>query len=212
MDQTCAHFSYLNTSCLLCKRALSTINNFFDFVIIHKTHSLHDSNCSLISNINIFYQNVRGLRTKLIPLKTNFQTFGNYDIIILTETWLCPSITNSELGLLGYQLHRLDRNHCTRGGGVLIAVRSTFPSVLISTNISTVEHLFIHITNPSINIIVGAVYIPPNSSLQLYESHANIVDAIFSKYTSSKFILCGDYNIPGVDWSSDELGLIASGR
>jgi len=168
-----------------------------------------------MSGINIFYQNVRGLRTKLAPLKTNLQTFGNYDVIILTETWLYPSISNSELGFYGYQLYRLDRNYnnnlCTRGGGVLIAVRSTYQTVLISTNISTVEHVFIHITDPSINIIVGAVYIPPNTPLQLYESHADIVDVIFSKYTNSKFLLCGDYNFPGVDWSSDELGLIASG-
>lgn len=44
-----------------------------------------------------------------------------------------------------------------------------------------------------------------------YESHANIVDAIFYKYTFSKFFLRSDYNIPGDCWSSDKLELIDSG-
>jgi hypothetical protein len=182
---------------------MSSINNYFDFVSTHKTYPLHDSHNSLTFNLNIFYQNVRGLRTKFIPLKTIFLTFGNYDIIILTGTWLSPAISNSELSLYGYHIYRLDRNHitnlCTRGGGVLIAVKSTYLTVLIPTNINPVEQVFIHITDPSINLIVGAVYIPPNSHPQLYESHTNTVDYIVSKYTTSKFLFCGDYNIHGVD-------------
>jgi hypothetical protein len=107
----------------------------------------------------------------------------------------------------------LDRNSntnlCIRGG-VLIAVRFTYHTALIS-NINTVEHMFNHITDPSINVIVSAVYIPPYSHLQLYESHANIFYAIFYKYTSSKFLLRSYYNIPGDYWPSDKLELIASG-
>jgi hypothetical protein len=159
---------------------MSSINNYFDFASTHKTYSLHDSHNSLTSNFNIFYQNVRDLRTKLIPLKTDFLTFGNYNIITLTETWLTPAISKSELSLYGYHIYRLDRNHIinlfTRGGGVLIAVKSTYLIVLIPTNIITDEHVFFHLTNPSINLIVDTVYIPPNSHPQLYESHTNTVD------------------------------------
>jgi hypothetical protein len=128
----------------------------------------------------------------------------------LTETWLSPDISNSELGFNG-----LDRNTntslCSRGGGVLIAVKSNYYSSLIATNNNTVEQLFVLLTISSINFIIGAVYLPPNCPLQLYESHANTVEDIVSKYTPIPFVLCGDFNIPGVDWSCDNLGLIASG-
>jgi len=78
-----------------------------------------------MSNLNIYYQNVRGLRTKLVNLRSFLPLFLSYDILILTETWLIPNIPDSELSLFGYQIFRLDRNiqnspH-SRGGGVFIA-------------------------------------------------------------------------------------------
>ncbi|KAE9531200.1 hypothetical protein AGLY_010406 [Aphis glycines] len=39
----------------------------------------------------------------------------------------------------------------------------------------------------------------------------NCVENIMSEYSSTPFVLCGDFNIPNVDWLSDNLGLIASG-
>ncbi|KAF0702361.1 Uncharacterized protein FWK35_00037545, partial [Aphis craccivora] len=48
-------------------------------------------------NVNIYYQNVRGLRTKLLNLHTNF-ILSSYDSCVLTETWLSDEISNPELG------------------------------------------------------------------------------------------------------------------
>jgi len=47
-------------------------------------------------NIDIFYQNVRGLRTRLLDLYTSVSS-SSYDIIILTETWLNSNINNGEI-------------------------------------------------------------------------------------------------------------------
>jgi len=54
---------------------------------------------------NIYYQNVRGLRSKLFNLRTNFILLS-YDAYILTETWLSDDISNSELGFDGYLILR----------------------------------------------------------------------------------------------------------
>lgn len=77
--------------------------------------------------INIYYQNVRGLRSKTNSLYRNV-CMNSYDVIIFTETWLVDSISNSELFDGRYLVWRRDRDYCrtaqTRGGGVLIAVRN----------------------------------------------------------------------------------------
>jgi len=54
--------------------------------------------------------------------------FYFYDVIIITETFLIPDISDSELGFHGFQVIRLDRNpnnsSFLRGGGVLIAINN----------------------------------------------------------------------------------------
>lgn len=59
---------------------------------------------------NIFYQNVRGLRTKTVQFKRCVQLYS-YDIIILTETWLLDGIKNEELFSDKYAVWRRDRNY-----------------------------------------------------------------------------------------------------
>jgi len=60
-------------------------------------------NISLSSkfNLKIMYQNVRGLRTKLHDVISNFPIL-NYDIFLLTETWLSSDIVDAELGFTGF--------------------------------------------------------------------------------------------------------------
>ena len=62
------------------------------------------------SNIIIYYENVRGLRTKLDLVKNNIKILTpKPDIIILTETWFCQDINDNEIGILGYNIVRKDR-------------------------------------------------------------------------------------------------------
>ena len=58
-----------------------------------------------------YYQNVRGLRTKLEDLKTAIMCSAvQYDILIFVETWLNASISSSELGLSDFNIFRADRS------------------------------------------------------------------------------------------------------
>jgi hypothetical protein len=161
-------------------------------------------------NINGYYQNCRGLRTKLVNFNCNTSCF-NYVFISLTETWLTNNFHTSELGLSNYNIFRCDRSpktsSCNRGGGVLVAVRkdiASFPLMIPSNN---VEQLFVRFSFNSLNIIICSVYIPPSSPIDLYTTHLNTIDFIVQKYPNHSLVLTGDYNLPFISWSNDTHGL-----
>lgn len=126
-------------------------------------------NKSLNSNLKIFYQNVRGLKTKLVNLRCSFPIFNFYDVIILTQTWLKPDISDSELCFHGFQVFRLDRNpnnsSFLREGGVLIAINNYIKFHLITLSTSNVEQIFALLSFNSNYLLVGGVYLPAHSPL-----------------------------------------------
>ena len=76
---------------------------------------------------NIYYQNVRGLNTKVGSFYSSASEC-QFEIICLTETWLSYGISSSELFSHSYNVLRCDRQFeptgLSRGGGVLIATNS----------------------------------------------------------------------------------------
>jgi len=143
----------------------------------------------------MYYQNVRGLRTKLVSLRCSVPSFLNYDILVLTETWLTPDIDDSELGFTGYQLFRLDRNSenspHSRGGGVLLAVKSALNPQPITTNVNNVEQIFVLLSLNSVPIIIGSIYLPPSTPLAIIESHLSCINHLMSFIKPQTIILCG---------------------
>lgn len=129
------------------------------------------------------------------------------DIIILTETYLYSDISNAELGFIGFNIFRRDRytEGDSYGGGILIAVKTNFYSSLIHSDECT-EQIFISISSRDMynRIIVGGVYIPPNSASEIYIDHAARVEALCDTYSDHKFIIAGDYNLPYVYWKNDD--------
>lgn len=160
-----------------------------------------------------FYQNCRGLRTKLTNFICNISSF-NYVFLVLTETWLTDSIQNSELALFNYNIYRYDRCNvssvCTRGGGVLIGIRKNFPSQIITVPVANIEQIFVRFDIVSLKFIIGGVYIPPRSTTVIYESHTQSIEYAINQYPKSYFIFCGDYNAPEISWANDADGLTYS--
>lgn len=83
-----------------------------------------------------------------------------------------------------------------------------FVSRLILQNKSL---FFILVYISSVQFIFGVVYLPPNSLVQLYESHVSSIENILSIYSPHSIIICGDYNLPNINWASDNLGLVVTG-
>lgn len=157
----------------------------------------------------VYYQNVRGLRSKLNQLAQSISYSTNAcDVIALTETWLSNDLGDSELSLTGYTVFRCDRSHKTsgylRGGGVLIAVRSTLKCNRIVLQEENIEQVFVLLELAGRTVIIAAVYLPPSSNIDLFERHCKTVHDVIMTYPRANVYLLGDYNLPQVKWPTDD--------
>lgn len=216
------HFK-LKHNCIFCCKVNSSLNSFLSEFINFKIKFNTKNRCSnskLVLNpanncLKLYYQNVRGLRTKLHSLHTNFVLLS-YDIFILTETWLTSDITDAELGLTGYTIFRCDRCKDTsdklRGGGTLIAIKNKFqPTSIIPPSVN-VEQLFVSISLGKTSILICSVYLPPGSETVKYESHTMSMDQIWQSYNFDLGMVCGDFNLPNVIWTNSISGLEYCGQ
>ena len=100
--------------------------------------SVNDINANLVmpphgSGLRIYFQNINGMRSKLMDFKVAVLE-GDCDVIAIVETWLYPDILDCEFfDESVYNVYRLDR--CVlkhqRGGGILIAIKSHFTTSLL---------------------------------------------------------------------------------
>lgn len=132
-----------------------------------------------------------------------------YDVIVITETWLSDDINSSEFFDNCYNVYRCDRiflpTASKKGGGVLIAVKADFSSRIIALNcFGTIEQLCVEVSfscdfKRSIFFIVS--YIPPNSSNDIYQNHLDNIDYIQSLTSNAQevFVL-GDFNLKDITW------------
>ena len=157
----------------------------------------------------MYYQNVRGLRTKCKDFYLS-STASNFDIIALSETWLNPSFHDHELFHTDFNVYRCDRSTQTsvssRGRGVLISVKKTFQSEQLHIPSSeTFEVVFVKVTL-DINLFFCCLYIPPSSEANFYERLTSVFE-IFLNQVQLQFediiVICGDFNSPTVEWVND---------
>ena len=149
-------------------------------------------------NFSLYYQNVRGLRSKLFNLHSNFVLLS-YDIYLLTETWL-----SDDRSLLS--------SNCSRGGGVLIAIKDTLRPAFIRPSMSNVEQLFIRISlHHGLSALISVVYIPPSADISQYDSYVKSVEDAWDSANCDLGMFFGDFNLPGVSWSSVNQSLVYSG-
>ena len=97
-------------------------------------NALNSSDNQVTNQINVYYQNVRGLNIKTTETLLNSTSMTQFDLIILTETWLSANVGSGKIFYLGrYDVFRKDRDfvstQTSRGGGVLIAVSKNFQTV-----------------------------------------------------------------------------------
>lgn len=155
-------------------------------------------------NINIYYQNTRGLRTKTHNFCRQL-SLENYDIVVLTETWLNSSILSAELFDDRYVVHRRDRDGRKKdGGGVLIAVLKKINSKRMANWESQCEDLWITFEVPFIKsfrrIALCAVYLPPpvlRSTLDNFLDCCNVV----LEQTNLHACIVGDFNLGNIQWN-----------
>lgn len=157
-----------------------------------------------INNFTIYYQSCGGLRSKLVDLRLN-SVSSDYDMIVLTETWLQSGVYDAELLDCKYAIVRNDRNVNTStkkdGGGVLVAINSKF-SMCRRTDLedSALELIVIMLPSKNMNFFVCAVYIPPASGNGVYERLVSVIERISKASPDSTLCLIGDFNMPHIYW------------
>jgi hypothetical protein len=161
-----------------------------------------------VRELSLYYQNTRGLRTKV----NNFYRavcLNDYDVICVTESWLLNSISNCELFDSRYSVWRRDRNYSHTGqrygGGVLLAVKRDLQVVERLDWVSDAEDVWVTLTlgNKRINLTykihICVVYLcnekggnSYKTQLQLFSNKLN--ELVFTHCTD-KFIILGDFNL-----------------
>ncbi|XP_037822549.1 uncharacterized protein LOC119611141 [Lucilia sericata] len=132
-----------------------------------------------------------------------------FDVIVLVETWLNPDFYDAEFFDINlYNVYRKDRNAartgCTRGGGVLVAVKKFYKSSLINIddNNGLLDQLIVSITGFNIVLHLSVSYIPPNISNNIYSAHVSNILSVNDKLAlNSRLCVLGDFNLSDVLWT-----------
>lgn len=136
----------------------------------------------------------------------------NYDVVVLTETWLNSNILSSELFDDRYEVYRRDRvttgfHNNKDGGGVLIAVSKKFNSKCIDSWQSNCEDMWVTVdcstSHSSHQVAFCAVYLPPPVCLRVFEQFIEHCNAVLDS-TNIPICIMGDFNLGIINW--DDLG------
>ena len=115
----------------------------------------------------------------------------------MTETWLTSFIYDNEILPSKFILYRSDRE--SRGGGVLIAVNYSKPSILIPSP-SNLEVVTVSVHIPGYSICLCVVYCPPNSEVFYFDQLIAFLHSLASR--EAHLLIIGDFNLPDICWSS----------
>lgn len=152
------------------------------------------------SYYNIFYQNVRGLRTKTIQFLSLLESSGS-DFFAITESGLNEAIKNAELVLPDYQILRCDRADGRKQGGVCLVATPRFELRRVSLpgdldiDSQKYELLCVAIYKQNCYLFTCCIiYIPPGADDNEYLSMFSVLEKICVKY-SNNLIVLGDFNM-----------------
>ena len=146
----------------------------------------------------IAHINARSILAGLSEFKETIIS-NNYDIFMVTETWLDNRVDAGAVDLRGYSLFRADRGGNVRGGGVCIYIMSTmlFERIEVSLNLNC-EQIWGYVTIAKKKFCIGAIYRPPNTNIDdffdsLEENFSNLLPSC------DNLICTGDINIDLLD-------------
>lgn len=148
------------------------------------------------------------MRTKSL-LFSSYTFQSDYDIFIITETWLNLDFYSEEFfNPYIYIVYRKDRDVVRtghqKGGGVLIAVKkSLFCKSISLMNMDTLlDQLCVSIQLCNSELFICVSYIPPRSADELYDAHvSNIVELCNHIGAGDRLCVLGDFNLSDVSWS-----------
>jgi len=142
--------------------------------------------------LKVAHINAQSIFCHIDEFRTIFQS-NSCGIILVSETWLKPYLSDKSVELPGYELFRNDRLH-KRGGGVAAYVKSDFCTRIIHSSDNSrpnrSEYLFLDVCFNSTHVLICVCYRPPNTGY-LAEFEQVLLDQMV-RY--SHVIVMGDFN------------------
>ena len=163
------------------------------------------------SQLGMVYLNARSVKSvtskhnKLEQLGTLVSDYSP-DIVVITETWLIPSVRDSEVLPSNFTLHRRDRVDAgcdKRGGGILIDVNESLPSSRRTDLEPNDAEIIVCELNPYRHGKIALIicYRPQTTDVDFFtECMYKVLDSVSKEYEYVNVI--GDCNFPGVDWQT----------
>jgi hypothetical protein len=176
----------------------------------HHRHQPPEDQAEALRPLTVLYTNAQSVFNKIDELNVTAAD-EQPDLILLTETWCGPHITNAELTVAGYQIEtelRRDRTDTTAGIGGGLLVYSKLGIKLRPTNKfkdSTFNQFieFEIIAEKPIKMLL--VYRPPSSGPDNIQELCKIM-----RNLDKETIVVGDFNLPEINWEDELSG--ARGR
>lgn len=122
---------------------------------------------------------------------------SSFDIIGITETWLSSTVFDNEILPTDFHIQRRDR--AGRGGGIMLAVRSSINIVSVFHH-DDIELLTVVLSLPRL-ITVCLTYIPPNGSKEYHLTLHSYLHQLLS-HSTNEILILGDMNYSDINWSS----------
>ena len=110
--------------------------------------------------------NIQSMKPKLLELTEEISRH-DFDVILLSETWLRPTTPNRLLVIPGYSISRADRPDGSGYGGVAILTKSTITSEALMLSVSSHSGSLLESRwallklEQNRQLIVGSLYRPP---------------------------------------------------
>ena len=152
----------------------------------------------LKSEITVYYFNARSLKNKLLCLH-NFLESERPDLVLITETWLNESITDSLiLPSNCYNIFRKDRQDGY--GGVLILSNNILKITNVEFYLPEIEIISIDVYTYQRSYRFTCCYRSPNSS----EEYLNrLIECLKMNIDTDKNIfIFGDFNLGNINWEN----------
>lgn len=169
----------------------------------------------MANHIKLFYQDTRGLRTKIGKELMDKITLRNYNLVCLTETWLSSNFDSESIfDDDEYVTHRADRTIHTynnsndsgnlMGGGALIAIKRNISATRIKNWELEVpfDNVWLKINlNNSNKVFINCIYINPQTNFDRFNLYLELLqDIINSREPNAQFLILGDFNLSCIEW------------